>query len=622
MGHFTSSTTREKRIDKTPPEWLAIGVQLGELANDWSDRDDIVTYVGEGAGQGAPACFVPNISEMEVDTKVAFDKDADPVWIPDLTERDNQFDYPVVMGAVLHEAMHAQHSTWDLLDCAKSVRDGFEHELVTSFEETRIEARGVKKFPGNVPFLRACALRLVIGDLKEDTDFAKRGHQSMSKLMLLTMARVDAGVLKPEDVTIISAAAEKLYGPVLVEKLRGIWVAAQAHDRDDEWKPLHKLALRWIELLEEEGHDPRSESEVPEWLKELLKAMIGASGEGEGSGGEGEGEDGEGEGEGPGSGGILVEMAEETETRAGNDATDQDLAEQAEAQAKAASAAAKEKHGHEQKASQVFGRGTGPGPANTSSTLLESREPTGPERAAAVALSKALERAKYRDRVVEKRKSVLPPGKLKMRSAMAGAVEMSKGAELTAEPWVAKRRFHTEDPDLKVGVLVDISGSMRRAMEPMAGTAWALSEAVRRIQGKAAMVYYGNDVFPTLAPGQHLDKVRVYSASDMTEKFDKAFQALNGKLELLGSSGARLLVVVSDLYHTPDEVQAARKWFARCKREGVAVVVVAPDERMVGHASGIVGQNGTVLELNKQDQTGTCRAIGEAVVRELQRASR
>lgn len=613
MAHFTAESTR---AGKTPPEWLPVGGQLGELANEWSDRDDIVAYVGKGAGQGAPACFVPHLSEMEVDVALAFDKDARPEFIPDLTDRDNQFDYPVAMGAVLHEAMHAKHSTWDLRECAKKVKDRFEHELITDFEETRIEARGAKKYPGNKPFLRACALRLVVGDLKEDEDFASRGHQSMSKLVLLTMARVDAGVLRAEDVRQVADAAEKLYGRELVAKLRNVWLDAQAHRGDDDWRPLHKLALRWIKLLEDAGHDPRKESEAPEWLKELLQAMVGSPG----GGGDGE-EDGEGQG-GGGMPGLLEAMAEEAQTAAGDDATEQAVAEQAEAAAKEAAKAAAEDKNFKDAAAQVFGRGTGPGPARTSSRLIEKRQPTGPERAAAVKLAQDLERARYRDRVVTERQSQLPPGRLKMRGALAGAVERSRGGVVTAEPWKHRQRRHVDDPDLKVGVMVDISGSMRRAMEPMAVAAWVMSEAVRRVQGRAGMVYFGNDVFPTLAPGQHLDQVHVYSAADMTERFDKGFKALQGQMGLLGGSGARLLVVVSDLYHQDQEREAERKWFERCRRDGVAVIVVAPDQRMADHAKHMVNGNGTVLVLDPADTTATARAIGAAAVKELQRASR
>lgn len=628
--HFTAD--RRSRFEKTDPRWLRVGGQINEVVNDWAARDDIVTFVGEGAGQGAPACFVPDISEMEVDVKAAFGETADPEWMEDLTVRDVQFDHPVAMGAVLHEAMHAKHSTWDLRDCANRVKDRFEHDLITSFEETRIEARGVTRYPENRSFLRGCALRLVVGDLKEDDDFAGRGHQSFSRLVLLTLARVDAGVLEPEDVSVIRDAAVRLWGEVLLEKLRGVWVAAQRHDVDHEWEPLWTLAKRWVELLEEAGHDPKSESEIPEWLKELLEKMVGAGSGGDasggddsssGSGGSQPGEKGDGEDEdGEGSGGMLEEMAEEAETRAREEATDQAVAEQAAEMASAAAAASAEKQSHEKQAAKTFGRGTGPGPANTASRLIEKRDPKGNERAAAVRLAKDLEKARYRDRVVDERTSVTPPGRLKMRQAMAGDVQRERGMSVTAEPWKSKRRFHTEDPELKVGLMTDISGSMRRAMEPMAVTSWVLSEAVRRVQGKVAQVYYGNDVFPTLAPGQHLDKVHVYSASDMTEKFDRGFRALNGKMGLLGGSGARLLVVVSDLYHNPDEVQAATEWFRRCKRDGVAVVVVAPSEDQARRCTRIVGANGTVVTIDLHDTAATARMIGAAAVKELQRASR
>jgi hypothetical protein len=626
--HFTSE--RRTRFEKTDPRWLRVGSQLNELANDWASRDDIVTFVGEGAGSGAPACFVPDISEMEVDVKVAFGDGADPDWMDDLTERDVQFDHPVAMGAVLHEAMHAKHSTWDLRDCMKGVKDRFEHDLVTSFEETRIEARGVSRFPENKPFLRACALKLVVGDLKEDKQFAERGHQSMSRLMLLTLARVDAGVLKPQDVEPIREAADKAYGPVVMEKLRAIWVAAQAHAQDDRWEPLHELAKKWVEVLEDAGHDPKAESEIPEWLKELLQAMVGvgsggdaSDGDDEGSGSGGGGKPGEEDGEdGESSGGMLEEMADDAETAAREDATEQALAEQAAERAAEQNARSQEKASHEKQAAKTFGRGTGPGPANTASHLIEKRDPAGKERAAAVALAKDLEKARYRDRVVEKKTSAVPPGRLKMRSAMAGDVSRSRGMQSDVEPWHGKRRHHTEDPELKVGVLVDISGSMRRAMQPMAATAWVLSEAVKRVQGKAAMVYYGNDVFPVLAPGQHLDKVTVYSASDMTEKFDRGFKALNGKMDLLGSAGARLLVVVSDLYHNHDEIEAATEWFKRCKRDGVAVVVVAPSEDQRRRCERILGANGTAITIDLTDAGATARQIGAAAVRELQRASR
>jgi hypothetical protein len=147
-----------------------------------------------------------------------------------------------------------------------------------------------------------------------------------------------------------------------------------------------------------------------------------------------------------------------------------------------------------------------------------------------------------------------------------------RGVFVETEPWNRIQRKHTEDPNLTIGVMVDISGSMSSAMEPLASAAWILSEATRRVQGKVSMVYYGSAVFPTLKAGQHLENVNVYTAPDGTERFDEAFKALDGSLDLLHGSGARMLVVVSDGEYTGDEQIATRKWLDRCEKAGVGVL--------------------------------------------------
>lgn len=615
MAHLDHGT--KSRFDKTPKEWLAVGSQINELANEWANRDDIVTFVGEDAGHSAPACFIPAIAEMEVNVAMAFGEKVDPRFIGDLSKRSIQFDHPIAMGAVMHEAFHAKHSTLELLEGINAEKERFVQNLAMWFEETRIESRAVAAYPKNKAFLRACALRLVIGDLKEDTDFQAQGIQGFSQLMLLTLARIDAGVLRKKDVKIVQDAADKLFDRKTNKKLQNIWVRAQRHMDDKNAEPMLALAREWVKALEESGNDPKDDeqSELPDWLKELMKAMMGE--------GSGDGEEGE-EGEGSGSGGLLEAMAGDTETSAQSEANAQAVQEIKDEVAKARAQAAAEAKKHSDKASEVFGRGTGPGPAYTSSRLIEERPPSSQERAAAVALSKALERARYRDRVVVKRGSVVPPGRLNARKALAGAEQRSRGVEVTAEAWNRKQRFHTEDPNLTVGVLVDISGSMSSAMQPMASAAWILSEATRRVQGKCAMIYYGNDVFPTLKPGQHLDKVNVYSAPDGTEQFNKAFMALDGALHLTSTTGARLLVIVSDLYYGGNEGEKTRYWMKRCREAGVAVIVV-PFE-YADHAKGVVKSvktNG--IEVLSVDQTkdvvGAAKAIGAAAVRQLENVS-
>lgn len=635
MAHLSNAT--KSRFEKTPRQWLRVGSQINDLVNEWAERGDIVTFVGEGAGHGAPACFVPKIAEMEVDVKLAFGEHANPRFMGDLSNRKIQFDYPVAMGAVMHEAFHAKHSKFDL-EAVSKIKDKFIGGLIMWFEETRIEARAVDALPKNKSFLRACALRLVIGDLKDDEDFSGRGIQAFSQLMLLTLARVDAGSLKGRDVTIVQDAAEKLFGKAVLKQLRSVWLRAQKHRDDSAYAPLEKLAEEWVEILKESGNDPQDGAggEIPEWLKELLEAMIGegdAKGDGEGEesdesgegSGSGKGSPGEeGEGTGSGSGGLLEQMADDAEFEAEGESFKQSVKEVMEERAEKMAEAAAESKKHRETAAEVFGRGTGPGGTVTSSRLVEERAPSPQERSAAVALSKLLEKARYRDRVVTKHSSVVPPGRINARKALAGAEQRSRGAEVTAEPWARKARKHTEDPTLDVGVLVDISGSMSSAMEPMAATAWVLPEAVRRIQGRCAMVYYGDDVFPTLKPGQRMDKVKVYNAPDGTERFDKAFKALDGTLNLIGGTGARLLVIVSDLYYTGHEGKQTLYWMDRCRRAGVAVIVVP--FRYEDHAAEVikgVKAGGVELVPNRltKDVVGAAKAIGTSAVRQLEKVS-
>lgn len=608
MGHLHHGT--RKGFDKTSAEWLKVGSQINELVNKWSGRSDIVTYVGEDAGAGHPACFYPGPAEMEVNAPVVFDS-IPAEFIPDLRIRSNQFDYPVVMGAVMHESFHAKHSKLSLLEDIAEEKETFVKKLATAFEETRIESRGVEAIPKNKSFLRACALKLVMGDIEEDGDFASRGIQSFSHLMLLTLARVDAGVLKRKDVKVIQDAAEKLFDKKVLNKLRLIWLKAQAHDIDSDGKPLLRLARDWVKVLEDAGHDPKSEDggEVPDWLKELLQAVAGSGGD------SGEGSDEGGSGES-----ILVKMSEDAETDARSDGNEQASQEIRDEVAKTRAEAANEAKDHKKASESVFGRGTGPGGGSTGSRLIQKRPPTAEERTAAVSLSKALEKARYRDRVSVRRSSVIPPGKLNSRRAIAASEQKSRGVDVTSEAWNRVQRKHTDDPTLTVGVLVDISGSMSYAMEPMASAAWILSEATRRVQGRCAMVYYGDSVFPVLKAGEHLKEVNVYSAPDGTEKFDKAFKALNGSLNLLGGTGARVLVVVSDIYYSGYERTATEKWMKRCQEAGVAVII-AP----FGYDSSAaeVAEKLRGVELLDSAKTSgsivrAAQAIGAAAVRQLE----
>ncbi len=548
MAHLVNNSDKER---KTPAEWLGVGSSIGKVVNDWSMRDDLVVFVGEELSADVPALFDPAKAEIEVNTKIAFGNFADPAWIGDFTDRDCQFDFPRATGAIFHEALHARFTRWSLEQSSKDLEPRV-NEILHLLEEGRIEAMGVRVMPENKEFLRTSALEIVLAELdKSDTPIGS--VRGLAQLSALVGARIDAGVLPMRDVADVIDLIKEGLGESLYQELRSIWCQAQLHYQHNNAEPMYALAKMWDKLVEDEA-DKRGEPKsgqggiaVPE-DSPLGKAIKEA----------------------------LGEAKDQSEIGANSALADQQTKEDWEKEAKSKANSAKQQQEHKKTAEQVFGRkADGTGEMKTSgsnSKLKETRKPTSAERVGAVKIAQMLEKAKYRERDLTIVGSVVPAGKLRTKALVQAQALKERGVLTPIEAWRKKTRKHTDEPTLTIGVMVDVSGSMGNAMNPMASMAWIMSEAGKRVQAKSAMVYYGEDVFPTLRLGERLDEVRVYTAPDGTEKFDKAFQALNGTLDLLNGSGARLLVVVSDGAYTTEEQRACKKWIKECDKNGVALV--------------------------------------------------
>jgi hypothetical protein len=619
---------KETKAEATPPEWLPIGVELARLVNKWARREDIIAYVGPGAGGDVPACFNPGLAEMEVNVAVACHEAVRPDELRGIAGVDTEGvvireENPVLVGALFHEGMHARHSLWDIPTLYKE-NSRLIAEIVVNLEETRIEGLGLSHYPKMREFLRACAVKLVIRDmptLLEGVASKDLNPLSMSLNAQLTLGRVDAGVLESSDVSALRSVFEQLFGDELLAKFRSIWIRAQAIRDDGTLDGMTELAQEWIDLLVE------SEM-IPDPTKR--KSGEGEPGEGAGTGTGGSGGE-PGEESEPGEGGAAIseelaraladalsEAADVAEIEAlGAIADEQEAREWAE-QVESRGKDAREERDHKGTAAKVFGKGTGPGSGATSSRLVETRKASGPERAAAVKVAQMLERARYQERLVTNVASVLPPGRLRSRAMVQAGAERARGAMQTAEPWRAKHRKHVDDPTLQIGVMCDISGSMYAAMEPMGVLAWVFAEASRRIGAKVAQVYYGNSVFATLRPGEYQPDVRIYSAPDGTESFDQAFKALDGTLNLLHGSGARLLVISSDMYYTGPQTHAARKWVKRLTDAGVAVLIMGYGGIEYGGNYEALGA--TIVDDNLSPADAAL-AVGKAAAAAIERAS-
>lgn len=586
MGHLK---TGETRAEATPTEWLRAGRTIGELANKWSMRDDIVAYVGPGAGGQAPACFSPTTAEVEVNVDVAFGFGVKPEEVERLNERKAQYEFPKGTGAIMHEAFHARFSRWSMPQAHAELKSD-EYQALILLEESRIEFQGLKSMPNARPFLRACAMEIVIGDVKEDME-KQTPTRSLTNLIGLVHARIDAGILEEYEVAGVMELVENQIPANVIEQLRTIARSAQMHEKHRDATELYPLAIEWARIVRElvkENGEEEGENQMGEALKQMISDVIDA----------------------------MEEASDEISASNFGELADQEQNEDMKEEVKAKADDAKEEQQNREVAKDVFSKSSGAGSTKSNSRLLEVRSPNTDELVAAVTIGQWLEKAKYRERDEHEIASILPPGRLRTRAIVQNAALKSRGVNQRVEAFRRTVRKHTDDPTLHVGVMVDISGSMGSAMQPMATTAWVMAEAVNRIQGECAMVYFGNDVFPVLKAGQRLKEVSVYSASDGTEKFDKAFSALDGALNLLHGNGARLLVIVSDGEYTSDETRKAMEVIAKCKEAGVAILWLPFDNG--GTASRLANNYAEVIrEITNPAQAA--ETIGRAAERVMTR---
>lgn len=589
MAHLKQGETK---AGATPKEWLGIGRDIGYLANKWSLRQDLVAYVGPGAGGPAPACYSPTQAEIEVNVDVAFGIGITPDKVGDITSRKTQYEFPKATGAIIHEAFHARFSQWSMPKAFDELaRD--EYEALVLLEESRIEYQGALAMPNARTFLRSCAMEIVLGDMNESLETLSQ-TQALTNLVGLVFARIDAGILDEYEVMPITEKIISELGIEVVDELREIARKAQLHSNHKDATELYPLAKEWArivrELAKERGDDkPNTQGgfgmPVP---KEIAEAIMEA----------------------------LSEVAEEVMANNFGEMAEQEQREDWKEQVQAKASDAKEQAENREISQKVFSKSSGPGSANTNSKLIEKRIPTTDELIASTRIGQYLDKAKYRERDEVELASIVPPGRLRTKAVLQNKALRSKGVMTQVEPFKRTFRKHTDDPTLNVGIMVDISGSMGGAMEAMATTAWVMSEAVNRIQGNCAMVYYGNDVFPTLKAGQRLKEVSVYSAEDGTEKFAKAFSALDGALNLLHGNGAKLLVVVSDGDYTYEEKAKCKDIVAKCKEAGVAILWLPFDRASSAKALG--GDYAEVIE-NITKPTEAIETIGRACERVLTR---
>ncbi|MEY9861401.1 hypothetical protein ABH935_007042 [Catenulispora sp. GAS73] len=521
-------------------EWLRVSAELTARFPDLSRRDDVIVTCEPRTVSGAKAAFFPELALTEIDQAVFAPFGPEKICPAEDGDEDR---YPAAWGALVHEAGHATHSAWMPPPEAVGTAANSAAEIL---EESRTERAHLRYRPEDRTYLRACVTSLVTDDLSgSDID----GTWAAAHAAGLILARRDVGILLDEEVEPLEAKVTEILGYEVLGELASIWNAAFGC-ADDDGETMLALGKAWCEAL---GQDP----DQPEPSKdEQRSAEPNAT-----------------------TGKIWAAIAEVGELIAATEARQEvehaaaDRRDRRKAKAAADRAAAElAKKVFAPEAAAIVPEGFFQDLAEN--PITGSREPKRSERKEAGKLARALRQAAYRERASIPTTSAAPPGRLIMRQALARDAQKAAGAVPTAEPWRHTRRLTTPTPPLRVGIAVDVSGSMKPAVGPIASATWILARAAAATDpdSRTATVAYDSGLTAINRPGRTPRQVVNFAAEGGQQALAEAIDVLNVGLELTRPGAGRVLVAATDGVYSTPELETAAERIAYLISTGCAVL--------------------------------------------------
>ncbi|MFI5743543.1 hypothetical protein ACIA9I_34890 [Streptomyces anulatus] len=522
----------------SPAAWLRVGAELGDRLVALSGRNDLLVTCRPGTRSGAPAAYFPDLGEVEVDARLFAPLQPHEIHPRIMGDEDR---YPAAWGVVVHEAAHAAHSVWT----PPAGADPRVVEAALLLEESRVEGAHLITRPTDRTYLRTSARTLVMPDIDHPT---LQGIEHAAGVAALVLGRRDVGILDAGETRAVADLCEKVLGADLLATLTHIWTAAhQCADQDATTMLAH--AQNWCDALD--AATPALP--LPENLSDLLSGAVR----------------------------VVMDSTAATDAAdlAAQDAAANAVAARSKAQAQDRAQRASQRRQAAATAKSVFNtRGTvNPDgtPAPRSNPVTGTRRPTAAEQSAAARLSRALRAAAYRERTEERTTSPTPPGRLNMRAALARDAQRAAGSIPVAEPFTRTRRRTSPTPPLRVGIAVDVSGSMSNACKPVASAAWIVARAAALTDpdSRTATIAYDTHLTALNRPTHRApERVTNFVANGRSHNLANALDALDHGLELSRPGTGRLLVIVTDAQYNWDETAAAVTRVKRLTTAGCAVL--------------------------------------------------
>jgi hypothetical protein len=541
--------------------WRALSALYTAQAESRTGRLDIMCVVAPDATGGvAPGTWSPLASRIELDGNVlpGAPDTLDPALNP-----DHHKAFCALHGVFVHEVGHAVHTLYLVRDCAEDVR-----EEMLLLEEIRMEAQSVRRRPSEARFLRACANFLIVEE-QSYVQGANGDARAAAFAATLMEGRVVAGSLKPEDVHEVSQVISQVIDAKQHQSLERIWQDT-VEVPDDDLEGLERVARRLHKLFPPQ---PGSLSQ------DFIEALIGAL------------EAGAAQAASAAVGQIQIEGSVAIEQIAEAVKGDVDMQERLDK-------ALKDMREDSGKAAGA------PGGAVIKAKL---RPATAEERRARNKLAALLRKARWRDRDSYRQSTELPPGRLRTRLAVQRSAQIAHGKVPSVKPWRQTKRQYVEMPRLRVGILVDTSGSMSGAAPGVSSSLWVIANAVADAGGKSAAYAFGDSLARILDPGKPPPQVLELKGQGGTAFVPDALQLSSEALDFNDRGGPRLMIIVSDGMWTGENETLME--LERLRKLDVKTIHV-----MIG---GYPSDHGTDEICAIKDASDLAEVVGNACIRAL-----
>lgn len=597
VGKRVSKRLREARDD--------LNVRLNAIVETVTGRNDILTTMVWDQPEGTPpGWFEPSKALITVNASVlAPGTHPDSV---DPTTREGRLEQPVLVGVYCHESGHSRSPGWDQREIHERAASKLVARVCEMLLESWVDATQLEERPADEQWLRA-ALRHLLTFPPVENLSPQEEQVRAAAAAVLVLGRVEVGVLTAEDAADVESMTRNVLGDEALGDVRALLKETLALAEGDT-EALIDVAQRLLTRL---GIDP----EDPEDAQAALPVLACHSGGQGGSGPDGSLNTNATDSGQPTTDPLataVAAMADQVADDAGTQASRELASARAAALPDPKVLAAKTSEAKERAAARQAASVFGPSPRRSNGPITGYRSPTSQERVAAQTLARHLRRARHRGPDITVVPRTFPPGRLKTRAALQKAAQDAQNLPVTAQPFRHRRRATVEAPSLRVGLAVDVSGSMEATAAALASAMYVIGQAVQHVQGRSAALAWGTALTPLTRPGRAPTQVPKLATKEGTAVLPEAIRALDGVLGLAQPDHARLLVIASDgqLDSTVQTAEASGL-IRRLAERGCPTLQLCLD----GKTRLLPG----AIEVIADDAAGAAHAIGQTAVNALRR---